>query len=109
MRQRPPVSRATPVSCIEASSDPLSSGHPVLPAPSHSSVLRSPVRMGATYLSHRARHLAKAPSMGMKYLHTMVRVTDLEQSLDFFCKKLGMVQIGRSENEKGRYTLVFLA
>jgi len=47
--------------------------------------------------------------MGMKYLHTMVRVTDLEQSLDFFCYKLGMVQVGRSENEKGRYTLVFLA
>ena len=47
--------------------------------------------------------------MGMHYLHTMVRVTDLEQSLDFFCNKLGMVQIGRSDNEKGRYTLVFLA
>jgi lactoylglutathione lyase len=47
--------------------------------------------------------------MGMHYLHTMVRVTDLEQSLDFFCNKLGLVPIGRSENEKGRYTLVFLA
>jgi len=47
--------------------------------------------------------------MGMHYLHTMVRVTDLEQSLDFFCNKLGMVQISRSDNEKGRYTLVFLA
>ena len=47
--------------------------------------------------------------MGMKYLHTMVRVTDLERSLDFFCNKLGMIQVGRSENEKGRYTLVFLA
>ena len=47
--------------------------------------------------------------MGMTYLHTMVRVTDLERSLDFFCNKLGMVQVGRSDNEKGRYTLVFLA
>jgi len=47
--------------------------------------------------------------MGMHYLHTMIRVTDLEQSLDFFCNKLGMVQVSRSENEKGRYTLVFLA
>jgi lactoylglutathione lyase len=47
--------------------------------------------------------------MGMHYLHTMVRVTDLEQSLDFFCNKLGMAQIGRSDSEKGRYTLVFLA
>lgn len=47
--------------------------------------------------------------MGMHYLHTMVRVTNLEQSLDFFCNKLGMVEIRRSRNEKGRYTLVFLA
>lgn len=45
----------------------------------------------------------------MEYLHTMVRVTDLEASLDFYCNKLGLVEIRRSENEKGRYTLVFLA
>ena len=45
----------------------------------------------------------------MEYLHTMIRVTDLDQSLDFFCNKLGMVEIRRSRNEKGRYTLVFLA
>src|SRR5579883_3257056 len=51
----------------------------------------------------------RSRAMGMHYLHTMVRVTDLEQSLDFFCNKLGMVQVGRSDNEKGRYTLVFLA
>jgi len=45
----------------------------------------------------------------MRYLHTMVRVTDIEQSLDFYCSKLGMVEIRRHENEAGRYTLVFLA
>jgi lactoylglutathione lyase len=45
----------------------------------------------------------------MEYLHTMIRVTDLDQSLDFFCNKLGLVEIRRSRNEKGRYTLVFLA
>lgn len=45
----------------------------------------------------------------MRYLHTMVRVTDIEQSLDFYCTKLGMVEIRRHENEAGRYTLVFLA
>ena len=45
----------------------------------------------------------------MRYLHTMVRVTDIEQSLDFYCNKLGMVEIRRHENEAGRYTLVFLA
>ena len=45
----------------------------------------------------------------MKYLHTMVRVTDLEQSLDFYCNKLGLVEVRRYENEKGRFTLVFLA
>jgi lactoylglutathione lyase len=45
----------------------------------------------------------------MRYLHTMVRVTDIDQSLDFYCNKLGMVEIRRHENEAGRYTLVFLA
>jgi lactoylglutathione lyase len=45
----------------------------------------------------------------MKYLHTMVRVTDVDKSLDFYCNKLGLKEIRRSENEKGRYTLIFLA
>ncbi len=45
----------------------------------------------------------------MKYLHTMVRVTDLEASLDFYCDKLGLMELGRYENEAGRFTLVFLA
>ena len=45
----------------------------------------------------------------MKYLHTMVRVTDLEASLHFYRDLLGLKEIRRSENEKGRYTLIFLA
>ena len=45
----------------------------------------------------------------MKYLHTMVRVTDLDDSLEFYCNKLGMTEIHRTENEAGRFTLVFLA
>ena len=45
----------------------------------------------------------------MEYLHTMIRVSDLDQSLDFFCGKLGLVEIDRKESEKGRFTLVFLA
>ena len=45
----------------------------------------------------------------MQYLHTMVRVSDLEQSLDFYCNKLGLVEISRKDSEKGRFTLVFLA
>jgi lactoylglutathione lyase len=45
----------------------------------------------------------------MKYLHTMVRITDVDQSLDFYCNKLGLVELRRHENEKGRYTLIFLA
>jgi lactoylglutathione lyase len=45
----------------------------------------------------------------MKYLHTMIRVSNLEQSLDFFITKLGFVEQRRYENEKGRYTLVFVA
>jgi len=45
----------------------------------------------------------------MKYLHTMVRVTDLEKSVDFYCDKLGLVELHRHEVTAGRYTLVFLA
>jgi lactoylglutathione lyase len=45
----------------------------------------------------------------MKYLHTMVRVTDLADSLRFYCDALGLREIRRKENEKGRFTLVFLA
>jgi lactoylglutathione lyase len=45
----------------------------------------------------------------MRYLHTMVRVTDLETSLDFYCNKLGLKEVRRTSNEQGRFTLVFLA
>ena len=45
----------------------------------------------------------------MQYLHTMIRVSDLEKSLDFYCNKLGLVQTHKKESEKGRFTLVFLA
>ena len=45
----------------------------------------------------------------MKYLHTMVRVTDLNKSLDFYVNKLGLKEFRRYDDEKGRYTLVFLS
>ena len=45
----------------------------------------------------------------MKYLHTMIRVTDLDASLDFYCKHLGLEELRRIENKAGRFTLVFLA
>ena len=45
----------------------------------------------------------------MRYLHTMVRVRDLDKSLDFYCTKLGMTEIRRMDNPGGRFTLVFLA
>ncbi len=45
----------------------------------------------------------------MKYLHTMVRVTNVEQSLDFYCNKFGLKELRRIENEAGRFTLIFLA
>jgi len=45
----------------------------------------------------------------VKYLHTMVRVTDLEESLDFYCRKLGLTERRRYDSEGGRFTLVFLA
>ena len=45
----------------------------------------------------------------MKYLHTMVRVENIENSIDFYCNKLGLKEVRRIENEKGRFTLIFLA
>ena len=45
----------------------------------------------------------------MKYLHTMVRVSDVDASLDFYCDKLGLVEQRRHDSEKGRFTLIFLA
>jgi lactoylglutathione lyase len=45
----------------------------------------------------------------MKYLHTMVRVTNLEESLDFYCNKLGLQELRRKDIEAGRFTLVFLS
>jgi lactoylglutathione lyase len=45
----------------------------------------------------------------MRYLHTMVRVADLDSALDFYCAKLGLQEVSRMDSEQGRFTLVFLA
>jgi lactoylglutathione lyase len=45
----------------------------------------------------------------MKYLHTMVRIGDVDASLDFYCDKLGLVQLRRYDNEEARFSLIFLA
>ena len=45
----------------------------------------------------------------MKYLHAMIRISDVEKSLNFYCKGLGLIEIRRMENEQGRFTLIFLA
>ncbi|HHB82036.1 MAG TPA: lactoylglutathione lyase [Devosia sp.] len=45
----------------------------------------------------------------MKYLHTMVRISDIEASLKFYCEGLGLREVRRKENEKGRFTLIFLS
>jgi lactoylglutathione lyase len=45
----------------------------------------------------------------MKYLHTMVRVSNLDRSLEFYCQALGLIEVSRKESEAGRFTLVFLA
>jgi lactoylglutathione lyase len=55
------------------------------------------------------RHADAPEKRIVKYLHTMVRVTDLDQSLDFYCTKLGLKQLRRKDHEQGRFTLVFLA
>ena len=44
----------------------------------------------------------------MHYLHTMVRISNIDESLDFYCNKLGLIEVKRSENTQGRFTLIFL-
>ena len=44
----------------------------------------------------------------MEFLHNMVRISDLDESLDFYCNKLGLIEFSRKDNEKGRFTLIFL-
>lgn len=45
----------------------------------------------------------------MEYLHTMIRISNIEESLDFYCNKLGLLEVSRREYENGRFTLIFLA
>ena len=45
----------------------------------------------------------------MRYLHTMIRASNLDDTLDFFCNKLGLIEVNRYDSEQGRFTLVFLA
>jgi lactoylglutathione lyase len=59
------------------------------------------------YISPR-RH-STAEERGVRYLHTMVRVTNIEDSLDFYCGKLGLKEVRRTESQQGRFTLIFLA
>ena len=44
----------------------------------------------------------------MEYLHTMVRISDIDESLDFYCNKLGLREVRRRDSEQGRFTLIFL-
>ena len=55
------------------------------------------------------RQGAHLQEKAMQYLHTMVRVSDVQQSLKFYCDALGLRELRRTENEKGRFTLIFLA
>ena len=59
-------------------------------------------------MAHRVLGTGKG-KIAMQYLHTMVRVADVEKSLNFYCGLLGLKEISRQENEKGRFTLIFLA
>ena len=50
-----------------------------------------------------------ASKIMMEYLHTMVRIANIKQSLDFYCEKMGFVEVSRYDNEKARFTVIFLA
>ncbi len=64
-------------------------------------------RLGQTHLVHHTK--TRSPWKLMKYLHTMVRVEDIDASLNFYCNLMGMTEISRKDSEKGKFTLIFLA
>lgn len=68
-----------------------------------------PAHLLATEESYAKLPGSKAKGRTVKYLHTMVRVSDLDESLEFYCAKLGMREIRRIDNEQGRFSLVFIA
>jgi lactoylglutathione lyase len=63
----------------------------------------------STAAQERLRQQPRGVTVSLRYLHTMVRISNIEQSLDFYCNKVGMEEVRRVESEAGRYTLVFLA
>jgi|TARA_B110001454_G_scaffold7273_1_gene6914 lactoylglutathione lyase len=67
------------------------------------------VRIEIVIINNSYLNIAKYLRVKMKYLHTMVRVSDLTASIEFYCRHLGLVEIKRKDNDKGRFTLVFLA
>lgn len=80
----------------------------------HKTTVRPPVSAGCVAVRQGLRHMddihqVQPKRLSMRYLHTMVRVKDLDASLDFYCRKLGLIEVRRIENEQGRFTLVFLA
>jgi lactoylglutathione lyase len=60
-------------------------------------------------ITRRKAKQQEVVAVSLRYLHTMVRIANIEQSLDFYCNKLGMQEVRRREDQGGRYTLVFLA
>lgn len=75
--------------------------------PTPASVTKASAQLRDSRVSPKLAPHPKAPAM--RYLHTMVRVSDLDAALDFYCTKLGLKEVRRIENDKGRFTLVFLA
>src|SRR5258706_8373981 len=83
------------------------------PCAQSSGKLVSPSMTSSSCGGHDSRggfspHATADTVAGMRYLHTMVRVSNLDESLDFYCRKLGLRELRRVDIEAGRYTLVFL-
>jgi lactoylglutathione lyase len=68
----------------------------------------APLQQASPVDSYRS-NLATGGTLSMRYLHTMVRIRDIAQSLRFYCDALGLKEVRRLENDRGRFTLIFLA
>jgi lactoylglutathione lyase len=86
--------------------------HPVIPTETIRRWCRPEwIVLASTGRAARRRYVRAAFLRGdfMRYLHTMVRISDVDRSLEFYCQHMGMTEVRRSESEAGRFTLIFLA
>src|SRR5262245_43856381 len=101
--------RTVRVATVASAPAPMTSRLARQPSTAQCDAAERPILLGPKSGSPTAKNQPRGVTVSLRYLHTMVRISNIEQSLDFYCNKVGMEEVRRVESEAGRYTLVFLA